>query len=357
MKIFYLFLLLIAVGGRAQGPDDPLTFQRMQAAIDSGLYPNIHSVLVARHNEVVYEHYWPGKDEILGEDLGVRLHGVDSLHDMRSITKSFVGACIGIAIAQGKIRDINVPVFSFFPEYARLDTGMKRTLTLRHLLTMSSGLDWDETRPYTDPRNSEIAMDRSPDPIGFVLSQPMAYPPGTMWKYNGGTTEVLAAIIRKVSGKTIDEYAKEYLFTPLGISHWQWLRNPKSGLPSAAAGLRLRARDLLTFGLLYCNEGRWKGRQIVPKQWVDSSLVTHIQRDGFGGPGGYGYQFWTFPFTLKDAEAVIPTGVGNGDQKLFIDRKHDLVVIVTAGNYNNFSIRKNANALMGDYVYPIMSLK
>jgi CubicO group peptidase (beta-lactamase class C family) len=148
MKLSYLFLLLATAGGYAQGPDT-LTFQRMQAAIDSGIYPNIHSVLVARHNQVVYEHYWPGKDEILGDDLGMRVHGADSLHDMRSCTKSFVGACIGIAIAQGKIRDIDVPVFSFFPEYAHLDTGMKKNLTLRHLLTMSSGLDWDENRPYT----------------------------------------------------------------------------------------------------------------------------------------------------------------------------------------------------------------
>jgi CubicO group peptidase (beta-lactamase class C family) len=361
------FILLLFISGEVcaqQAPDSLVTGQltaegidsgmmrQLENAIQQGVYPNVHSLLIARHGKLVYEHYWPGSDEILGAKLGVMSHGADKLHDMRSITKSFVGACIGIAIAQGKIKNVDVPIFSFFPEFASLDTGMKARLTLRHLLTMSSGLDWDETRPYTDPLNSEIAMDRSPDPVGYVLSRPMLHAPGTEWRYNGGNTEVLAAIIKKVSGKPVDEFAKEYIFGPLGIDRWYWFKNPPSHFPSAAAGLRLCSRDLLKFGLLYADRGKWDGKQVIPAVWVDSSLAPHITRGGFGGPGGYGYQFWTFPQNLKDGLTEVPAGVGNGDQRVFIDRKHALVVVVTAGNYNNFTIRKNSNALLAEGIYP-----
>jgi CubicO group peptidase (beta-lactamase class C family) len=358
MKYVFLFFLLVAMEVRAQtGGIDSAMLLRMQDDVQNGVYPNIHSVLIARHGVLVYEHYWPGKDETLGRDLGVVAHDRDSLHDIRSCTKSFVSACIGIAIGQGKIKGVETPVFSFFPEYAVQDTGMKAGLTIRDLLTMSSGLDWNEQIPYNDPRNSEIRMDQSADPIGFVLSQPMAHPRGTYWNYNGGTTQVLAAIIQKVSGKPIDAFAREYLFGPLGIERFQWLTvSATSEMPSAAAGLRLRSRDLLKLGLLYQQEGKWNGRQIVPVWWADSTLQEHIDRNGLGGKGGYGFQFWVFPYQLKDGIDEVPSCVGNGDQKEFIDRKHDLVVVVTAGNYNNFRIPKNANTLMGDYIFPAVGL-
>jgi CubicO group peptidase (beta-lactamase class C family) len=358
MKLWF-FLLLIAGSLRVLGQDvgivpgkmkkegiDAGIVGRLEGEIGRGVYPNIHSLLIARHGKLVYERYWPGKDERLGDPLGVIAHGVDSLHDLRSVTKSFVGACIGIAIAEGKIKDVDVPVFSFFPEYARFDTGMKAGLTIRHLLTMSSGLDWDENRPYNDTLNSEIAMDRSRDPIGYVLSRPMVHVPGTYWRYNGGTTEVLAAIIQKVSTFPIDRFAWDHLFFPLGAHTVYWMNMPKTRRPSAAAGLRLRSRDMLKFGLLYANEGNWNGQSIIPSAWVDSSLTSHILRVEHGD-GGYGFQFWTFTYTLKDGVFEIPAAVGNGDQRIFIDRVHDLVVVITSGKYNNWSEKMNANALMG----------
>lgn len=357
MKL-WLFLLLIGGSVRVLGQDEEIAagemnkegvdvsiVSRLEGQVTNGVYPNIHSLLIARHGKLVYEHYWTGKDETLGDDLGVIAHGIDSLHDLRSVTKSIVGACIGIAIGQGKIKGIDVPVFSFFPEYAKWDTGMKAGLTIRHLLTMSSGLDWDEARPYNDPLNSEIAMDKSDDPIGYVLSRPMVQAPGTYWRYNGGSTEVLAAIIKKVSGESIDRYAQDHLFLPLGVHQLLWMDMPKTHTPSAAAGLRLRSRDMLKFGLLYEHEGVWASRQVVPQAWVDSSLVPHIERP-VTGHGGYGYQFWTFPYSFANGTIEVPTAVGNGDQRIFIDRLHDLVVVVTSGKYNNWTEKMDANALM-----------
>src|SRR5580704_7035850 len=150
----------------------------LDSSVGKGIYPNIHSLLLCVQGKLVYENYWPGKDEKLGYNLGIRAHSVDSLHDLRSISKSVVSACIGIAISQGKIKGTDQKIFDFFPEYAKLDTGLKKGLTIQHLLTMSPGWEWNEDLSYIDPSNSETIMDRSADPTAYILSQPMVNAPG-----------------------------------------------------------------------------------------------------------------------------------------------------------------------------------
>jgi CubicO group peptidase (beta-lactamase class C family) len=325
---------------------------KMTNVIVTGEYPNIHSVLIAKNGKLVYEKYFPGKDEILGESIGVVNHHKDTLHDIRSVTKSVVSACIGIAISQGKIKNVEQKIWDYFPEYNELSKGQKSNLTIKHLLTMSSGLEWNENIPYTDPNNSEIQMDQSSDAIQFVLSRNSVHPPGTVWNYNGGTTQVLAAIIKKVSGLEVDEYANKYLFTPLGIAQFVWLKFPNSStrkdVPLAAAGLRLRSRDLLKFGFLYMNKGVWHEKQILPENWVSDSHKSHINRDG----GGYGYQFWIFKENLNNQTIELPVAVGNGDQRILFDHKNDLLVVTTAGNYNQWTIKNNTGALLTNFIYP-----
>jgi CubicO group peptidase (beta-lactamase class C family) len=329
---------------------DSSVVNKIDTAIRNGTYPNIHSLLIARNNKLVYENYWPGTDESWGIGLGKMTHGKDSLHDIRSISKSIVSACTGIAIQQGKIKSVDQRVFDFFPEYAKYDTGIKSSLTIQHLLTMSSGLVWNEDVPYDNPENSEIRMIRSGNPVEYVLSQPMEFPPGKVWKYNGGTTQLLAAIIEKTTGKKVDEFAREYLFQPLSISHFEWAKYPGTDLPAAASGLRLRSRDLLKFGLLYSYEGIWNGKQVVSKKWVDESIEPHVQRAG----GSYGYQFWLWHDTLMNRATFIVACVGNGDQRIFLDKTRELVVVVTAGNYNKWNIKNNAGALVKEYIYPAL---
>lgn len=209
------------------------------------------------------------------------------------------------------------------------------------------------------PANSEVQMDASPDPIWFVLSRKSIHPPGTKWNYNGGTTQVLAAIIKKVTGKEVDEYARQYLFEPLGVKRYVWLKFSDSGktsnIPLAAAGLRLRSRDMLKFGLLYMNNGMWNSKRILPNDWVQRSHQSHITReDPFYGPGGYGYQFWIGDYTLNNKAVNLAFAVGNGDQRIFFDRTNDLLVVITAGNYNQWTIKNNAGALMRNFIYPAL---
>lgn len=318
--------------------------------IEKGTYPNIHSLLISRNNKLVYENYWPGQDEHWANPVGVVPHSRDSLHDIRSISKSIVSACVGIAIQQGKIKNIDQKVLDFFPQYAAQDTGLKSALTVRHLLTMSSGLVWNEDVPYDNPENSEVRMIRSTDPVGFVLTRPMEAPPGKVWKYNGGTTQLLAAIIERTTGRKIDQFAKEYLFTPLGISQFEWMRYPGTDMPAAASGLRLRSRDLLKFGLLYSNNGVWEGKQVVPAAWVKASMEDQVKSRG----GAYGYQFWIWYDKVGDKQVRVVNCVGNGDQRIIFDKDNNLVVVITAGNYNKWSIPKNSAAMMREYIGPAL---
>ena len=339
----------ITIASMADVGIDSTIVNKVDTAISNGTYPNIHSLLIARNNKLVYEKYWTGKDQSWGDDLGIRQHSKDSLHDIRSISKSVVSGCIGIAIEQGKIKSVDQRVFDFFPEYSKHDTGLISSLTIKHLLTMSSGLKWNEEVPYDNPENSEIRMINSPNPVEYVLSQPMDFRPGKVWQYNGGTTQLLAAIIEKTTGKKVDQFAREYLFQPLGIEKFEWIKYPGTDLPAAASALRLTSRDLLKFGLLYNNGGKWNGKNILPSKWIEESFYSYVQRPR---GGGYGYQFWTWNDTLNTKPIAFVACIGNGDQRIFFDKTHGLVIVTTAGNYNKWDIEKDAYALIRDYVYP-----
>lgn len=332
---------------------DSLPILQMEKEIQEGTYPNFHSVLISKNGKLVYEHYFPGKDEIWGDDLGVIAHKKEDLHDVRSISKSVVSACIGLAIAQGKIYSDTQSVFEFFPEFEKYNIGERSKLTLKHLLNMTSGIEWNEEVPYSDPLNSEIQMITSPNPIEFVLSRPMELAPGKAWKYNGGTTQLLAAILKKTTGLEVDQFAGQFLFKPLGINRFEWVKYPEMELPAAASGLRLRSRDLLKIGMLYSNAGKWNGKQLIPEDWVKRSIQSHI-RFGRNNQVGYGYQFWILSANtiVEGQNQSIIAAIGNGDQRIYMDFAHQLIVITTAGNYNLWTIKNDSEALLGDFVYP-----
>ncbi|HTE27282.1 serine hydrolase domain-containing protein [Flavitalea sp.] len=323
---------------------------KMDKAILNKEYPNIHSVLVVHKGRLIYEKYYTAKDEALGKDLGVIKHSAETLHDLRSVTKSIVSICVGLAIQQGKIKNEDERVMKFFPSYKGLDTGMRSQLTIKHLLIMSSGMEWNENLPYTDTMNSEIAMSASADPIRFILSRPITEQPGKTFGYNGGNTQLLGAIIESTCGMTLDKFVTKYIFAPLGIANYYWHTiSDMSKVPAAASGLRLRSRDIMKIGLLLLNNGLVNGKQLLNKNWIETSLSSHIARDN---DGGYGYQFWILKTPGNSDKRTLPAAVGNGDQRIFIDRKKQLVVVVTSGNYNKWDVKKASYELLADFIYP-----
>lgn len=311
-------------------------------------FPNFHSLLIVKNNKLVYENYFSGTDEISGKKLGYITHTMNDLHDCRSISKSVTSSCIGIAIKKGLIKNIDEPIAQYFPEYADYFDIIKKEITIKHLLTMTAGFEWNEDISYRDPKNSELRMDLSNDPIKYILSRPIVSQPGTKWNYNGGQTQLLSQIIHKVSGLTLEKFAETNLFDPLGISKYEWL-TLKKNMPAAASGLRLRSRDFLKIGLLYMNDGQWQNKQIMDEEWTKTSLSTVVKRQM---DKGYGFQFWTDVKTVNNKSLHISEAKGNGGQRIFLCKELNLLVVITAGNYNNWDIVNDSHKALTDFIIP-----
>ncbi|WP_342735279.1 serine hydrolase [Bradyrhizobium sp. B117] len=293
----------------------------------------VHSVVVVRHGKLVFEQYFPGYDEPWGQSHSQYEFTATTKHDMRSASKSVTSLLVGIAIDRKLIAGVDEPVLKFFPDSAAVKQAGWDAITLRHLLTMSSGIKWDEARAWTDPKNDEPHLTFEADPIGYVLAKPVAEPPDALWTYNGGGTELLGNILERVSGKPLEAFAREMLFQPLGISDFEW-KAYKNGKIAAAAGLRLRPRDAAKIGQLVLNHGRWNGQQIVSADWIAQSITPRFQAVGyFGGTLFYGYQWWMGRSLANGKEIKWVGAFGWGGQRIFIVPELDLVMMTSAAQY------------------------
>lgn len=307
--------------------------EKLDAGIRSGLLRGLHAVLVVRAGKLVLERYYEGPDENWGRPLGQVTFGPDTLHDLRSVTKSIVGLVYGIALDRGLVPPPEAPLLEQFPEYADLAADPERAaLKVGHVLTMTLGTEWNEQIPYTDPRNSEIMMENAEDRYRFILDQPIVAPPGTRWIYNGGCTALLGRLIEKGSGKTLPEFASEALFAPLGISEFEWARGG-DGAYSAASGLRLRPRDLARIGELVIGEGKLGDRRVVPAGWLADSFRPVIAT-GFGVDYGQHWYAGEIEVPALDGPQRWVGGFGNGGQRLWLMPSAALCAVIVAGNYN-----------------------
>ena len=312
---------------------------------------NVHAILIERGGRLVYEEYFSGKDEQWGRPLGVVAFTRETKHDLRSVTKSVVSALVGIANSSGAIGSLDAPLLDYFPEYTDLQTPERRQITIRHALMMGAGFDWNEDVPYTDPKNDEIAMTRNSDPMRYVLGRPIVAPPGTVWRYNGGTTQVLGTIVQRVVKRPLADYARDVLWSPMGVTDIEWLGN-LAGVPSAASGMRLRPRDLAKFGSLYLHDGRWNDRQVIPQEWVRESTRRRLKL-GSQDARGYAYQWWHTCYSTPSGVVEVPTAVGNGAQRVFLLRAQQAVVTILCGRYNDFSANPPERLLL-DYILPAL---
>ncbi|MGI9492053.1 MAG: serine hydrolase domain-containing protein [Geminicoccaceae bacterium] len=326
---------------------DPGISSRIDEAVRQGDLPNLHAVLLARDGKLTVEHYYDGQDERWGQPLGEVAFGPMVKHDIRSISKSIVGLLYGIALEEGKVPALDRPLLDQFPAYPDLaqDTVRQR-MAVEHALTMTLGMEWDETLPYNDARNSEIAMELADDRYRFILDRPMVAEPGERWVYNGGATAILAHLIAEGTGTHLVDFARQRLFHPLGIEDVEWVEG-SNGEPAAASGLRLRPRDLAKIGQLVLNQGQWQEHEIVPRHWLEASVNNGVAaEDGLE----YGYQWWLGRGRTDGRRWI--AGFGNGGQRLVVIPDLDLVIVVLAGNYNQLDAWKVAVKLMADIVLP-----
>ena len=287
-----------------QGMDSGLLLKAHKRIIKN-IYPHFHSLLVVRHGYLVFEQYYNGFSK-------------DSLNGLQSGTKSVISALIGIAIKKGYIQGTDQKLEEFFPEYytGSIDPA-KRDIRLKHLLTMSAGLEWEHTG---DIRHR---WEASGDKMKFAIQVPkVVAKPGETFKYNCSLSHLMSGIITKKAGVSTLEFADRYLFGPLGIRKTAWLKD-RNGYYLGDWGLDMLPRDMAKIGYLYLHKGSWDGRQILDPEWVRESTAKHM--DGSMETFGYGYQWWT----NKIGGHSFYMAWGTGGQNIFVFPDLDMVVVTT----------------------------
>jgi CubicO group peptidase (beta-lactamase class C family) len=316
------------------GLDEQLLNEAVER-IDSGDYANVHAVLIIKEGKLVFEDYFSGYTwDYNGENFRGELVEFDKnrLHNLASVTKSFTSALIGIAIDRGLIPSVEEKVWAFFPEYDDLRDATKDSISLEHLLTMTSGLEWNGMDIHVstrDTRNDLIQLFLVDDPIAYVLAKPVVEDPGSHWYYNGGGTNVLGEVIRAATGMRMDAFAENYLFAPLGITDYEW-DSINQDVIHASGNLRLRPRDIAKFGYVYLNDGIWQGERIISEGWVRNSSQNHMK---LSGTSGYGYQWWLTTYRSGTRSYDVFYAAGWGGQRIVVFPALDMVVVFTGGNY------------------------
>ena len=301
---------------------DVKKLDELVALIQRGDVPDQHALLIVRHGYLVLEEYFDG-------------WSADRIHMQQSVTKSFTSALMGIAIDQGTIRGVDEKILDFFPamkDIQHLD-ARKRAMTLADLLTMRSGTDYHERgagSPHFELNSLPRGWDR------FYLDRPMATHPGAEYNYDSGGVILMSKLLEVRTGLHADAFADRHLLAPLGIEQRDWFRN-REGHPHTGGGLDLRPRDMAKLGLLYLRGGKWGDVQVVPADWVETSLKRHVDWSDSprGHRVGYGYLWWVLkPDPAGAGRQDIYAAMGFRGQYIFIVPEHDMVVAVTAGTRN-----------------------
>jgi CubicO group peptidase (beta-lactamase class C family) len=292
--------------------------------LGSGSLGAEHAIVIVRKGYVIADAYFAGWT-------------ADSIHTEQSVTKSVTSLVTGIAIARGDLRGVDQPLVELLGKYAPIANldDRKRALTVRDVLTMRTGLDWNEDVYAGSPL--ERLNNLQTDWLRFVIDWPMREQPGTRWQYNSGGVIALGGAIGVASNMNTAEYARTHLLRPIGITTDKWYRGFPDLLPHTGGGLLLTTRDLARVGYLVLRNGKWNGTQVVPQAWLREStrpLVTPTYRLG-DRTSSYGYLWWLYTLTggtpdANTADLVIAASGAMG-QWLFVVPRYDLVVAINAG--------------------------
>ncbi len=324
------------VGSPRSAGLDEKALQTMIGKVVDGTYADVHSILLYKDDKLVLEEYFYEYNR-------------NSLHELRSATKSFISALVGIAIDKGMIKSVDEPVVPYFTEFFTIDsTGLKQKITIRHLLTNQAGWDCDISNEAS--AGNENLMGMSPDWAQFTLNLPMLDTPGTRGRYCSGNAIVLGRIVEKVSGMKLSDFAKEHLFKPLAINASKWNFKPDASSANTFCQLYLRPRDILKFGILYLKQGNWKDKQVIPAAWVDGSFASHSQVNGTD----YGYLWWKQ--WLNDGGTRVDgiTAKGNGGQRIYLFPQYNMVAVITGGSFN---INSPSDAMLIHHILPAIKSK
>jgi CubicO group peptidase (beta-lactamase class C family) len=360
LTIAVILFFSIAVNSQSQSPQPPNSdwpaasagqsglsearLRALDAAIRSGEFKKIGSVLVARHGKLAYEGYFDGD--------------AAALRNTRSATKSITDVLIGIAIDEHKLSGVDAKVLALLPERAhRIQNPdpRKAAITVEDFLTMGSPLECDDWNDAS--RGNEERMYLVEDWTQFVLDLPIrghmhtgehpdSPPYGRYFSYCTGGVFTLSEVLERATGKRTDRYANEKLFQPLGISDVDWVYSPLN-VPQTGGGLRLSSRDLLKIAQLYLDGGQWQGKRIVSESWVHASTQPHARIDE---TTEYGYLWWLKSFKSEEKSYLAFFMSGNGGNKVVAIPALDMAVVITSTNYNTHGMHEQTDKILTDYV-------
>lgn len=278
----------------------------------------LHSILLVKDDQIIIEEYF-------GENT------VNKQHDLRSVTKSITSILMGIAIDKGFIDDIDDPVTKYIkhPVAKKNLDKRKEQITIRHLLTMSTGLDcndWDKKS-----KGQEDKVYRKKDWLQYFLDLPIINEPGTVSNYCTMGQVLATEIISQASGMAIDKFAQQYLFSPMNINNVSWGHTSKKDVPPSAKRLYMTPRDMAKIGQLILNKGKWNEEQIVSQEWVKESTSVLTKITGMD----YGFLWWNIPFKVNGKMLSSKVATGNGGQYILVFPELDMVAVFTGGAYNS----------------------
>lgn len=315
---------------------DSIYIYKLVEDILNGKMATVHSLLISKDNKLVFEEYF---------------HNYHSrkLHLMESVTKSFTSALMGIAIDKQFIPDVNEPVLNYLTKWDSTQWVKKEyDIRIKNLLTMTAGLDW---KPFTpNEYNDDVNIYISPDYIAYILNKDLKNKPGEKFFYNNRIMFLQGYLIEKSTGLSVDSFATKYLFNELGVKQHTW-KKYDNGITETGGGLKLFPRDMMKFGLMYLNNGKWQGKQIVSHEWIKSSTEKHVST----GDQYYGYNWWIKNYNINNSNYNVYYALGHGEQTIMIIPSINVVFVMTAGNY--FQAPQKLNEIMTEYILPSFNIQ
>jgi len=319
--------------------DEKLNKERIQLLnrkIAENRFRDMTSIVVLKNEKLLLEEYFSNS-------------GRDSLQDTRSVGKSFASALMGIAMKDGYFKSENQMLKEFYDlKQFKNHSPRKDSITLKSLLTMSSGFDGDDA-DENSPGNEEN-MYPTENWVKFALDLPITRnKPGEKWSYFTAGVVVAGDILDKKVPEGLQNYAEKKLFQPLGIIHYKWQLTPQQK-PSLAGGLRMRALDFAKFGQLYKNNGLWNGQKLIDRSWIKKSFSNYFMNDK--DFEGYGYLFWRKVYKVGNQNFEAYQSSGNGGNKIIIFTEIPVVMVITAKAYNKTYAHSQVDKIVQDYVLP-----
>jgi CubicO group peptidase (beta-lactamase class C family) len=315
-----------------------LQLDEMESLISDKTFVNTHGVVVSKKGKTIYEKYFDG-------------YNANTPHDTRSASKSLSSAVVGIAKDKGLFQSVDQSIFDFIPDdYQSFKTDEKAKIDIKSLLTMSSGLDANDSK-----RNSaanENTYQPTPDWLKTVLSASMINEPNTHANYGSANPFLLGIAMNSVVEEPLALFMDQNLFQPLGISNYI-IQNDNVNQPYFGGGMYLTPSQMLTFGELYLNNGKHKGKQIISKAWVKSSFTNYRNLENVNDKNGYGYLWWHKEYTVNGKTIKSIEARGNGGQYIFIVPELQVVAVITSGNYQS-NKSQQPEAIFEQYILPAL---